>query len=105
MIAEVVITGVLGSNLIAGRIFSGECPDVETKKDFNFNINSCIGRWYEMQRSSNIPFDTGICISADYSVLPSGYIQVINSQYLDEEAIVESINGKAQSSQWKDSHC
>ena len=105
MIAGVVTTGILGATLIVGRIFSGECPDVETKKDFNLNINSYTGRWYEMQRSFNIPFETGTCITADYSVLPSGYIQVINSQYLDEEAIIDSITGKAQCSQWKDGHC
>ena len=105
MIAGVVTTGVLGAAYLTGRILSGECPDVETKKDFNLNINSYTGRWYEMQRSSNIPFERGTCITADYSVLSSGYIQVLNSQYLDDQARIDSITGKAQCSQWNNGHC
>ena len=105
MIAGVVTTGVLGAAYLTGRILSGECPDVETKKDFNLNINSYTGRWYEMQRDSNNSFERGTCVTADYLVLPSGYIQVHNSQYLDDEKRIGSSTGKAQCSQWNNGHC
>ena len=95
-----MITGVaiLGAAYLTGSMLSGECPEVETKQDFNQNIQRYTGRWYEMQRSSNIFFESGTCVTADYSVLPSDYIEVINSQYLNDEAKIDSRTGEAQCS-------
>ncbi len=94
MISAVVI---LGAAYLTGYKLSSECPYVETKKDFK--INSYTGLWYETQRSSNIFFEEGTCITANYSVLPSGKIGVLNSQYLDDEARNDSRAGEAQCSQ------
>ena len=40
-------------------------------------------------------FERGTCITANYSSLPSGYIEVFNAQYFEDEKKIEFRIGEA----------
>lgn len=55
------------------------CPELPIVKDFQ--ADKYLGRWYEIQRFF-APFQSGSCVTADYSLLTNCSIGVINSQQL-----------------------
>ena len=56
----------------------GPCPSVSGVS--NFNIANYLGTWYEIIRSIDMPFEKGTCSQAHYSVLPTGRVNVTNSE-------------------------
>ncbi len=77
MILGYIGTGVLTGGYIASRVIFGSCPKVELMRDFE--VDKYLGTWYEMMRSDSIKFEEGTCITANYSLLESGKIKVLNS--------------------------
>ena len=66
IIGGAVATAALGISYAITRGVLGDCPNVKLQE--NFNVNSYMGLWYEFERSSNIPFEKGICINAFYEL-------------------------------------
>ena len=64
-------------------------------------MTAYLGLWFEFQRSDNIPFETGTCVTANYTVRPDGYVNVVNSQYFSSTNYTDSVTGTAQSSTWE----
>ena len=60
-------------------LVSFECPSPELLE--TFEPNRYTGVWYELRRSTNIPFETGECVTAQYSQKANGRIKVDNQQY------------------------
>ena len=57
------------------------CPKVNTVQ--NFDSDAYLGTWYEAYRSVKCPFESGECVTADYSVAEDeGFLDVYNSQQL-----------------------
>ena len=61
----------------------GPCPSISGIS--NFNIANYLGTWYEIIRSKDMPFEKGTCSQAHYSVLPSGNVNVTNSEVRNGE--------------------
>ena len=51
----------------------------------NFTIEKYVGKWYEIYRTENIPFESGSDITANYSINDDGTIKVLNRQYLPDK--------------------
>ena len=102
LVGGFIATGVTLGGYLASRISTGSCakPDLQP----NFDLDSYLGTWYEMERSSHIKFETGECITANYSLLDSGYVEVLNSQLFDDGTI-DWLKGTARCSNWQLGHC
>lgn len=54
----------------------------EDKVQKNFTIDKYLGKWYEIYRTTNIPFEKGRDITAEYSPIEnSDFIKVVNTQF------------------------
>ena len=47
-----------------------------------FDPDQYTGRWYEMARNADMPFEFGDCGTADYAILPNGLVDVTNTEWL-----------------------
>lgn len=59
----------------------GGCPKVSVVQ--NFNITQYLGEWFEIVRTADMPFESGTCDTANYSLLPDGRVNVTNSELRD----------------------
>lgn len=59
----------------------GWCPKPALQP--NFDITRYLGTWYEAARVKNIQFESGDCVTAQYSLNPNNTVKVVNSQYKD----------------------
>ncbi|KAJ8041364.1 Apolipoprotein D [Holothuria leucospilota] len=60
----------------------GRCPSVPTVDDFD--VTKYYGKWYEIARSDNIPFENGArCVTAEYTPTWSRRISVQNTGIVD----------------------
>ncbi|KAM0680460.1 hypothetical protein GINT2_001520 [Glugoides intestinalis] len=56
--------------------------ELEDKVQKNFDLDKYLGKWYEIYRTSNIPFEKGKNITAEYTKIEnSEFIKVVNTQY------------------------
>jgi len=62
----------------------GSCPAFKYELE-EFKTIDYLGKWYEIARHKDTPFQKGECTTAEYSVLENGNIKVLNT---------ENINGK-----------
>ncbi|TNV75714.1 hypothetical protein FGO68_gene8636 [Halteria grandinella] len=59
--------------------FWGACPQVELQTPFD--ITQYVGKWYEYKRDAAIPYESGECVMAKYTLKPDGKsITVRNTQ-------------------------
>ncbi len=81
-------------NLISGFAITNVKPTTVTELD----VNQYVGRWYQVYGApTNTLFQGwGKCITADYGILPSGNVSVVNSQ-LNKQNELEQISGYAYS--------
>mmetsp|Transcript_31003 Transcript_31003/g.22531 ORF Transcript_31003/g.22531 Transcript_31003/m.22531 type:complete len:107 (+) Transcript_31003:25-345(+) len=103
MVASLIVTIGLGMSaaMTGGYIWfrndsNRKCsyPDGAT----NFDVTKYYGRWYEIVRDSTIQYETGECVTADYSAEANGHVHVKNTQYFytGEQALqTDSIEGYA----------
>lgn len=64
----------------------GACPNVTVVQDFD--ITQYLGKWYEIVRTSSMPFESGTCDTANYSLLKNGHVNVTNSETRDGKVTV-----------------
>ncbi|XP_047476192.1 apolipoprotein D-like [Penaeus chinensis] len=90
--AAMVMSAVL-SVTSSQEIFFGSCPKQDVVQ--NFDLNSYLGKWYEIEKYFAIFELGGKCITADYSLLPNGNVKVVNTQTNALTGKVNSIEGEA----------
>jgi apolipoprotein D and lipocalin family protein len=76
----VFLTLLVSSSASAGWGF-GWCPSPALQE--NFDITQYIGTWYEAARVKNIRFESGDCVSAEYSLNSDNTVKVVNTQLVD----------------------
>jgi len=62
----------------------GKCPKVQYELN-SFDLSRYLGRWYEIARAENVPFEKGDCNQAEYTLNDDGSIKVHNSEFLQGE--------------------
>eukprot|EP00347_Sterkiella_histriomuscorum_P019149 403342759 len=78
-----ILTATLLLTQIDARFRFGSCPKVDTVE--NFDAEKYTGRWYEINRDRQTPFEKrGTCVTADYSLGDAeSTIKVRNSMFRD----------------------
>ena len=72
-----IATGVVFLTYIVLRAFvSLQCPNPSLKDPYD--ADKYLGIWYELRRDTRIPFETGECVTAQYSKNSDGSIKVDN---------------------------
>ena len=81
------------------RTTSNQCS---TDADYlsSFDATQYMGRWYEVARNQGLPFQSGDCTTADYTLRSDGLVEVLNTQYFISDAQLDDITGKAWVNQW-----
>ena len=96
------VTGFVWLMYIYMRIATGG-PCAKPELVQNFEPNKYLGVWYEMRRDTDIWFEEGECVTAQYTLKDNGTVEVANTQYFgyfggpDEE---ELAIGGAQINRW-----
>ena len=86
------LTALLGLSL--ARPLEGKCDNPNLQQ--NFNASAYMGKWYEMYRDEESPFQKDQeCVTAEYTLNPDMTITVHNSGYLLNETRKDDIMGKA----------
>mmetsp|Transcript_6870 Transcript_6870/g.8184 ORF Transcript_6870/g.8184 Transcript_6870/m.8184 type:complete len:144 (-) Transcript_6870:294-725(-) len=102
-----ILTGLIWVGWLFLRLsFGGMCERPELTKDFD--SKKYLGRWYEIYRGNNVPFEENDCATATYIELPNNYIEVNNVEYnLTPGASQGGISdpGKAHCSSFRSGHC
>jgi len=62
----------------------GRCPNVQYELS-SFDMTRYLGRWYEIARAANVPFQKGECTQAEYSLNDDGSIRVHNTELIGTE--------------------
>lgn len=68
------------------------CPDFTTQEDFD--LQQYLGDWQEAARLKTIPFESGDCVYARYTLRDDGKVKVNNTEILPNGKINTAI-GKA----------
>lgn len=63
----------------------------EIELQHDFKIERYLGRWYEIYRTKNNPFEKGNNVTAEYSSVDDGKIQVKNQEWIGRWNKVEGI--------------
>lgn len=62
--------------------FAAAAKCAEPALQQNFDAAEYAGKWYEIERSENLPFEKDAqCVLARYTVRDDGKLGVVNSQY------------------------
>ena len=97
-----IATGCFFVGYLTMRISgSGYCPNPELVADFD--PDAYLGVWYELRRDKDIPFETGECVTAEYSLNDNGTVRVSNTQfygYFDGSDGYQGGVGEAQVNNW-----
>ena len=96
------LTALVFITYLATRVTVGSCPNPALVE--NFNPESYLGIWYELRRDKEIVFETGECVTAQYSLNDNGTVKVDNSQwfgYYDNSDAYERAIGGAQINSWR----
>ena len=72
-------TALLYSAYIALRVTVGTCARPELVQDFD--SDAYLGIWYELRRDLSNPYESGECVTAQYSLNDDGSVKVDNNQY------------------------
>ena len=98
-----VITGLNLVGYIGLRLMGqGMCDRPELVQ--NFDAEAYLGVWYELRRDKGITFESGECVTAEYSLNDDGStVKVSNTQFFgffDGTNGSENAIGEAQINQW-----
>ena len=93
-----IATSLLLIAYVGMRTTLNQCP--RTALVANFDSSKYLGVWYEMYRAKSVPFETGECVTAQYSLKPDFFlgknvVNVQNIQYFTDISEKNLINGKA----------
>ncbi|PSN36978.1 Apolipoprotein D [Blattella germanica] len=90
---------VVAAILVAGVAFTkaqvpalGPCPEIDTMRDFN--MDRYLGQWYEAERYFALFEFAGKCVSANYSNMGDGRINIVNRQTSSLTGIRSTIEGQ-----------
>ena len=72
------VTGFTWLMYIYMRIATGG-PCAKPELVQNFEPNNYLGVWYEMRRDTDIWFEEGECVTAQYTLLDNGTVEVANT--------------------------
>ena len=72
-----ILTGVFFVSYIVLRSTTLQCTRPELQK--NFDPDQYLGVWYELRRDKSIPYETGECVTAQYSYREDGNLKVDNN--------------------------
>lgn len=92
---------ILGLIAVQGRTSLGRCQKPELQKDFD--VKKYTGKWHEVVRIKDIPFESGDCVTANYSMNADGSLKVVNSQNLN--GVYDTIEGTAMCDQEISGQC
>ena len=97
IVGGLIGTGIAFGGYLTSRLVTGSCakPALEP----NFDLDLYLGTWFEMERSEAIKFEKGECVTANYSLLDSGYVEVLNSQMFSDGTL-DWLKGTARCSNW-----
>lgn len=76
----VLLSFVIAAQASAGWNL-GWCPKPALQS--NFDVTRYMGTWYEAARVKNIRFESGDCVSAQYSLNANNTVKVVNTQYVN----------------------
>ena len=65
----------------ASKIY-GSCQEPEVQQ--NFDLNRYLGLWYESRRDTDCAYESGICVTASYSMNADGTVRVRNNEWMEE---------------------
>ena len=102
LIFGLISTGVMHLVYLIIRWVGKTCQDPVLKQDFD--LEKYMGLWYEFARSSDVPFETGECITAEYA-LDGGKVSVTNTQYYKDSDKLDSAVGNAYCSSFESGSC
>ncbi|KAG7205487.1 hypothetical protein KM043_007473 [Ampulex compressa] len=71
--------------------FLGVCPNLETMP--NFDVQSYLGKWYEVERYFALFEFGGKCVTANYSLNDNGSVKILNKQISALTGVASSIEG------------
>ena len=77
---------------VLADIHWGGCPKIDYELE-SFDAAQYMGRWYEVARSSSIPFEHGECSEANYRILETGDVGVENTEVIN--GVRNSVKGTA----------
>jgi len=77
-------------------LFSCSSNKLPLKVTDNLDVNKYSGKWYEIARLPN-SFEKGLeCVTANYTLLENGKIEVLNQGHsIDDHSKIETAKGKA----------
>ncbi|XP_042878650.1 apolipoprotein D-like [Penaeus japonicus] len=78
IVSIAMVMSTIFSVTSAQDLFLGSCSNQAVVQ--NFDLNSYLGKWYEIEKYFAIFELGGKCITAEYSLLPNGGIKVVNTQ-------------------------
>ena len=98
-----VLTGFIWLTYLALRATVGSsCPNAELVQDFQ--PAEYLGVWYELRRDKDISFESGECVTAQYSLNDNGTVKVDNTQFFGfydgTSGSYENAVGEAQINNW-----
>ena len=98
-----VLTGFIWLTYLALRATVGSsCPNAELVQ--NFQPDQYLGVWYELRRDKDIRFESGECVTAQYSLNDNGTVKVDNTQFFGfydgTSGSYENAVGEAQINNW-----
>ena len=93
MVAGLITTASVTFIYLMFRWASDGCEPHTTKADFD--VTKYMGLWYEFARSIDMPFESGECVTAQYSLDGERTVKVINTQYLATTESLDSVEGTA----------
>ena len=78
-LSSFVTSFLLGSYLTLRTTLPGQCAKPELVS--NWDPDAYLGVWYELQRDTTIMFETGECVTAEYTLNDNGSIKVTNTEF------------------------
>merc|ERR1711997_845065 len=106
-----IIAGIVSTSivwvvwLVCRLVFGGQCNPRPDMLPQDFDRAEYLGRWYEMFRDKDIPFETDECVTATYTDDGNNIIGGDNRQYDITETKANSAQGEAQCSFWRPGLC
>ena len=77
------ITGAIWIGYISLRLtIGGTCPtDIEWELQKDFSKDKYLGRWHEMFRHKDLPYEYADCATATYTDISLNRVQIDNREY------------------------
>lgn len=72
----------------------GKCPQVKLQD--NFDATQYTGVWFEQARDKGMPWESGNCQQARYTLKDDGSLKVYNTQFNEKTGKVEGTEGTAE---------